>query len=518
MRTTFRAKMRSSRHTKHLMRHVYSLRFRLVLWYLLLLAIILCFFSVTIYLLQQGTLYSEEDNNLQQAIRTLPDLYDPHSGRMTTANVGVYVDMYADMTISVLLNPQGQIVQTAGRPGLSDFYRLPVHFFLSSNSANNQTEVDSSHTRKQDVRFFSTRSAIINQVAPQPWSQYAFETVTITNQQGKLLNFVLVGQHTDIPNQLSRLSNILVIIIPLALLVSSMAGYWLASRATQPIQTITRAAQEIGTTDLHRRLNLKRHDELGELAATFDSMLDRLERAFERQQQFTADASHELRTPLSIVGTEVERILQRPHPYEEYVQAMEIIQQENQRMTRLVNDLLTLARADQGHARLQHEQFDLSEIVIDAVERLASQAQQHAVKLHLSNLDELFVWGDRLYLTQLCINLLENAIKYSSCVGSRVDARLYRQQNQARIQIIDEGPGIAPEHLPYIFERFYRVDQPRTHNQPAGNKSNFAHSGLGLSIAQWIVQEHSGTIQVQSTPGKGSIFEICLPLREVKGS
>jgi signal transduction histidine kinase len=117
------------------------------------------------------------------------------------------------------------------------------------------------------------------------------------------------------------------------------------------------------------------------------------------------------------------------------------------------------------------------------------------------------IWGDRLYLTQLCTNLLENAIKYSADVGKRVDVRLDRQQNQARIQIIDEGPGIAAEHLPHLFERFYRVDQSRTHTQSTG-------SGLGLSIARWIAQEHGGSIQVQSTPGRGSIFAVCLPLQQ----
>ncbi len=504
--------MQATLRTKRLQQHFYSLRFRLVLWYLLLLAIILCFFSATIYLLQQDTLYNEADNNLQQAIRTLPDLYTPQPGSMENIKSGIYADMYADTTISVLLNSQGQIIQTAGRPGNLDFYRLPVHFFLTANSANSQTQLDFSAAGNQDIHFFSTRAPIIDQTAPPPWSEYVFEMVTITNRQGRILNFVLVGLHTDILDQLNHLLNILVISIPLVLLVSSVGGYWLAYRATRPVQAITRTAQEINATDLHRRLNLKRRDELGELATTFDSMLDRLEGAFERQRQFTADASHELRTPLSIIGTEIDRVLQRSHASEEYIQVMEIIQLENLRMTRLVNGLLTLARADQGQVRLQCEQVDLSEIVIDAVERLASQAQQNGIEIRLSHLDELFVYGDKLYLTQLCTNLLENAIKYSDGIGKCVDIRLDRLQDQARIQIIDEGPGIAAEHLPYLFERFYRVDQSRTHYQATGSESNFTGSGLGLSIARWIAQEHNGSIQVQSSPGKGSIFEICLPL------
>ena len=514
MQAALLTKMRSFWPEKHLQQHLYSLRFRLVLWYLLLLAVILCIFSAAIYLLQQDTLYNEADNNLQQAIRTIPDLYNSQSGHLATISGGIYVDMYADTTISVLLNLQGQIVQVAGRPSNPDFYRLPIHFFLTTNSVNSRTKVDLSTAGNRNIHFFSTRAPIIDQAAPPPWNEYAFEVVTITNQQGQILNFVLVGLHTDISNQLSHLSNILIIIIPLILLVSSVGGYWLASRATRPVQAITRTAQEIGATDLRRRLNLKRRDELGELATTFDSMLDRLEGAFERQRQFTADASHELRTPLSIVSTEVERVLQRPHTCEEYIQAMEIIQLENLRMTRLVNGLLTLARADQGQVRLQREQVDLSEIVIDAVERLACQAQQSGIEIRLSSLDELFVWGDKLYLIQLCSNLLENAIKYSTNIGRYVDVKLDRQQDQARIQIIDEGPGIAAEHLPYLFERFYRVDQSRTHHQSTADKSDSTSSGLGLAIAHWIAQEHNGSIQVHTFPGKGSTFEIYLPLRK----
>jgi signal transduction histidine kinase len=338
--------------------------------------------------------------------------------------------------------------------------------------------------------------------------------VAITNWQNpQLIAFLYVGvPSSNIPEQLRQLLASLAVATSLVVVFSSAGGYWLAARATRPVQTITRTAQEISATDLHRRLNLQQRDEIGELATTFDLMLDRLERAFERQRQFTADASHELRTPLSIVNTEVERVLQRPHASQEYVQVLSIIHQENQRMTRLVGDLLILARADQGQTVLTRERVDLSEIVVDAAERLASRAVQHGIEIRLSDLDELFVWGDRLYLTQLCVNLLENAIKYSTGVGKHVEVKLDREPGRARIQIIDEGPGIEASHLPHLFERFYRVDQSRTHTRPAENMSNPSGSGLGLSIARWIVREHAGSIQVQSSPGQGSIFEVCFPL------
>lgn len=181
-------------------------------------------------------------------------------------------------------------------------------------------------------------------------------------------------------------------------------------------------------------------------------------------------------------------------------------------MTRLVGDLLILARADKGQVVLKYERVDLSEIVIDAAESLSNLAEQNSIEIRLSGLDEIVVCGDRLYLTQLCTNLLENAIKYSAGVGKHVEVKLDREPSQARIQISDEGPGIEALHLPHLFERFYRVDQSRTHSQPGSSASRATGSGLGLSISNWIVQEHNGSLQVKSAPGKGSVFEVCLPL------
>ena len=291
-----------------------------------------------------------------------------------------------------------------------------------------------SFLRARRARFLSVRDR---------WDYYALKRVAVANRQSQLLSLhVHRCSQWRCPGAIEQLLTTLAVATPLVLLFSSAGGYWLASRATRPVQTITRTAQEISATDLHRRLNLKQRDEMGELATTFDRMLDRLEGAFERQQQFTADASHELRTPLSIVRTEAERVLQRPHTSQEYVQALSIIPQENQRMTRLVGDLLILARADKGQTVLKREWVDLSEIVVDAAEHLAQQAEQHGIEIRLSGLDELVVWGDRLYLTQLCTNLLENAINYSAGVGTYVEVKLDREQSHARLQIIDEGPGI----------------------------------------------------------------------------
>ncbi|HEU5375900.1 MAG TPA: ATP-binding protein [Ktedonobacteraceae bacterium] len=419
----------------------------------------------------------------------------------------------------ILQDPQGHLTEVS--PTISSSALPALRFSLSHLTGwgntllwdNRGSSFLSTSPNGQTLIFTSTGETFLSQEEFGGGSSYAVKQFTITTRQNHLLSLLYVGVPSgDIPEQLGQLLTTLIVATPLVLLFSSAGGYWLASRATGPVQTITRTAQEISATDLHRRLNLSQRDEIGELATTFDRMLDRLEGAFARQQQFTADASHELRTPLSVVNAEVERVLQRPHTSQEYVQALSIISQENQRMTRLVGDLLILARADQGQSVLKREQIDLSEIVVDAAEDLSGLAEQNSIEIRLSSLDELLVWGDRLYLTQLCTNLLENALKYSAGVGKQVEVRLNREPGQVCLQVIDEGPGIEAEHLPHLFERFYRVDQSRTHTHPKASACGPSGSGLGLSIARWIAREHGGSIQVHSTPGKGSVFEVCFPL------
>jgi len=246
-------------------------------------------------------------------------------------------------------------------------------------------------------------------------------------------------------------------------------------------------------------------------------MLDQLEAAFERQRQFTADASHELRTPLTIVDLETTRALTHDLTHKEYQRTLNIVQQENRYMTRLVNDLLTLARADNGQSQFQQEAVDLSEIVVDTVERLAPLAQQTGITISMSLLPEMLVLGDRSYLAQLLTNIVENALKHSEGSGKHVEINLAHANKHGKewaiIRIHDDGPGIAHKHLSHLFERFYRVDKSRTHSkQLEDDTSQPTSNGLGLSIAQWIAQAHGGNIQAESVLNQGSVFEISLPL------
>ncbi|BCL80779.1 HAMP domain-containing histidine kinase [Ktedonobacteria bacterium brp13] len=321
-------------------------------------------------------------------------------------------------------------------------------------------------------------------------------------------------------------------LVGFAILIFIIAGgYWLAVSAMRPIHLITQTAQEIGRMDLSRRFHLNRHDELGALADTFDEMLNRLESGVSRQRQFTADASHELRTPLSILSISASRALSQwdePENYgqaleriEEYRRTLSIVQAEAEHMTHLVNDLLLLARGDMGQGLSGPKEVDVSEVTLEVVERLAPLAHKGKIELVFGELPELCVSGERMLLTIMMTNLISNAVKYTAGVGNYVlvEGGIIRkgEKSWCRIEIKDNGSGITEEHQHLLFERFYRGDMAHASFQMREENSYediTSGSGLGLAIVQWVVRVHQGEICLHSTVGKGSIFEVWLPLVE----
>jgi heavy metal sensor kinase len=241
-------------------------------------------------------------------------------------------------------------------------------------------------------------------------------------------------------------------------------------------------------------------DEVGRLTRTFNELLDRLEASFQRQRRFTSDASHELRTPLAVIGGEIEVTLERPRSQSEYIETLRSVQGEAQRMNRLVRELLQLARADAGELRLELEDLDLAELLRDLVEQMQRHAQEAGVRLEANLPASLPIYGDRDRLFELFINLFENAFVYAP--GSAVMVRARSDNEDIFVSVKDTGPGIPAEHLPHLFERFYRVDQARRRSSNG--------SGLGLAIAQEISRAHGGDISVQSEPGQGTTFTVRL--------
>jgi heavy metal sensor kinase len=293
---------------------------------------------------------------------------------------------------------------------------------------------------------------------------------------------------------------------PLMLLAASIVGYWVSARALSPVDGLTRAARTISGSDLSRRLEpLHTGDELQRLSDTLNEMLSRIETAFLRVTQFTANASHELRTPISLIRTEAEIALRKSRTDEEYRDALFHILTEAETTSSMVEKLLSLARADSGSQALEIRPVDLRKIVVKAAGEWRTVASVRTVGFtETVTSEDLRVAGDKTALQQLLNILLDNAIKYTPAPGG-VSLSLEERGDRAVLKVIDSGIGIAPEDQTRIFERFYRADKARTRE--------LGGAGLGLAIALWIVQQHHGSISVESALGKGSTFEVHLPLQ-----
>jgi heavy metal sensor kinase len=296
---------------------------------------------------------------------------------------------------------------------------------------------------------------------------------------------------------------------PLLLLAAASGGFWLSRKALSPVDAITRTARTINATKLSDRLErLTTGDELQRLSDTLNEMLGRIEHAFIRVTQFTADASHELRTPISLIRTEAEIALRRSRGDAEYREALRHILLEAERTSALVEELLSLARADSGRETLRISSVDLSTIVREVSEQWRELMAARNLTFTCDVTDEeITLLGDRNALQRLLTVLLDNAAKYTPAPGT-VELHLQLKGELAAIRVSDSGIGIALEDQPKIFDRFYRADKARSRNLEG--------AGIGLAIAQWIVQQHKGSITVQSSPGKGSTFLVQLPLQAMK--
>ncbi len=285
--------------------------------------------------------------------------------------------------------------------------------------------------------------------------------------------------------------------------VIGCAGGWLiSSRILRPVAAITATASVISATNLSERINPELVDrELEQLARVLNATFDRLEAAFERQARFTADASHELRTPLAILRTHAELALSRPRSPEEYQEAIAHCLRASQRMTALVEGLLTLARADAGKLDLEWKLVAWHQVIGECISLVQPLAAAKGITLS-SDLEHVEIPGDGLRLAQVVTNLLTNAVQYNR-PGGEVRVRLRAEAGEVVLAVTDTGCGIPPEACPHIFERFYRVDQARA--RASGG------SGLGLAICQSIVTAHGGKLELESELGRGSTFRVRLP-------
>jgi signal transduction histidine kinase len=307
----------------------------------------------------------------------------------------------------------------------------------------------------------------------------------------------------------------LLVLVPLALLVAGVGGLFLTNNALRPVDQMTQAAADIGAGDLSRRLEVRGQDELARLALTFNSMIARLEGtfrglesayyrlegAYEEQQRFTGEASHELRTPLTRIKGMTSLALSGPGCFDEYRDAVLVADQAADMMTRIVQDLLLLARSDAGQLTPYLAPISVCALLRRAADRPAAPGDP-VILLRLPEGD-LQVAGDTDHLTRLLTNLVENAVRHTPAAGE-VTLSARQDGAQVLITVTDTGEGIPAEHLPHVCQRFYRVDSARARRDGG--------SGLGLAICQSIVQAHNGTMSIDSTAGQGTTVRILLPL------
>ncbi len=331
--------------------------------------------------------------------------------------------------------------------------------------------------------------------------------IAVGGSDGRL---VLVGEHTGAVR--AELRGFLALLLGsggAVLAIALICGWFFSGRVLAPIHRISRAASEISGSNLDKRIDVgKTETELGRLAATLNSAFDRLRNVVEQQSRFTADASHELRTPVSIVLTTAEQTLTRDREAEEYRESLEAVLRAARRMKGIVDGLLALTRADSGGVSLKREDVELADVVEETLRLLKPLADHHSVSLSSSGTRPR-VCGDLERLREVFTNLITNGIRYNRPGGS-VTVLVQENGKEVEARIIDTGIGIAEDHLPHLFDRFYRVDPARTRD--AGG------SGLGLAITKWIVDSHGGSVTATSREGEGSTFTVRLPLSPVAKS
>jgi two-component system, OmpR family, sensor kinase len=474
-----------------------TIRRRLTIWYTVALAVSVLAFGTALYLERKQASFRELDQRLsleaELAHRWLAQSYRVLGRIVTTSNLRPALDPgispYLDATRDYLI-----VADSAGHVlGLSDVTRA-----LDAAAVERLTA-------PLDTLPLTRHSGVLSLGDPVGSVRYLVTPVTDAGPGiGGLLVATPTKQASFGPSDLLRS---MLLIAPVILVGAGLLGYWLAGTSLRPVQGIMDEVDAISDgTSLHRRLAVPLSgDEVARLAATVNGMLARLEQSFGSLHRFTADASHELKTPLMVLRAGVERALIHPGTPAEIIQSLDDTLAQINQMTEMVENLLTLARADEGRAPLALEESDLREIVAD-VEETAGMLGENAgvTAVHTMPDTPVLLAVDRHRIREMLLNIVTNAIKYTP-QGGTVSLGLEETEEFVIFTVRDTGIGIAAGDLPHIFERFWRADQARSRT---GDRPG---TGLGLAITKWIAEAHGGTITVQSRPGRGSVFTVKLP-------
>ncbi|QQS44908.1 MAG: heavy metal sensor histidine kinase [Acidobacteriota bacterium] len=469
-----------------------SVRSRLTLWHVGVMALVLLIFSAGIYLLLARNLRMRTDASVGAALKAMEHLlaYERAEGdtELEAARNTVAELRYPRMALAVYDADGSLLAETrfGETRGL-----LPAASGEIRESADYFTIADAAQPAEDRIRIGVQR---------------------VTPAAGANSNIVVAAYDLgEVNEELRALRQVFLLAIPLALALSGLSGWFLTRKSMAPVVAMADRAEEIGAANLSKRLPVSnRRDELGRLAVTFNSLLERLELAFSRQRQFMTDASHELRTPLHVIRTAAEVTLDHPHGIErqadEYREALGMINEQARRLTGIVEDMFTLARADAGQRDLEYGIFYLDELLAETARAAAVLAAGKGVEVGIESPGETPFRGDEGLIRQMLLNLLDNAIRHTPS-GGRVNVEMAGRDAVCEIRVSDTGSGIPVEARPHIFERFYRADKARARNGSA----NGTGAGLGLAIARWVVEAHSGALTLVKSDSEGSVFSVILP-------
>ena len=477
-----------------------SIRVRLTLWYSIALALVLVFLTAFTYILYSRSLSQRTDSSMVE---------------LSAAFATTFTAELADAA-----GTDGP--KTAAREAMLEHrFRGTLFALLDSNGNVFESSLDlpaTADVRSNDVSDLLA-SPSVRQFASQPNPDPAFLR-TIRSARGgfrvcarRILSangdFTLVVlQSLDSQKELlGDIRQTFYWAIPMALLLASVGGYFLARQSLAPVAAMASQARAMGAANLHHRLKVKNsRDELGQLAVSFNQLLERLEGSFEQQRRFVADASHELRTPVAILRGETEVTLSRAdRTSAEYRETLAILRDESQRLARIVEDLFTLTRADAGQLPLNLRDAYLDELASQALVRARSLALAKNITLKSALMPDLSIQADEALLGRMLLNLLDNAIKYSP-PNTTVELTGSREGDHYLIRVADQGEGVPPDLQPRIFERFFRADKAR-----ARAETESGGAGLGLSIALWIAEAHHGRLELTHSDSSGSLFTVTLP-------
>ena len=465
-----------------------TVRSRLTLWYVSVLATALIVVAALIYVLLARALYARVDEavlaGVQIAITSLANDLQEGENQANAARSTVG-ELSSTRQMVAIYDGSGRLLAEGGRDSDLELTLPPL-----------------SAIPEGDVLFQS-----VYENDDDDRHRLGMRRVSMDGPADYVV--VLGSPMESLDEELASLRRILASIVPLALIIAGFGGWFLARRSLSPVVLMADRARQIGGENLSERLPVANpRDELGHLAGTFNELLGRLERSLGQQRQFMADASHELRTPVATARTAASVALQQPHRDEyDYRQTLEIVEQQTARLSRVVDDMFTLARADAGNYPIRKVPMYLDEVIEDIVRAARVMASARGVTVD----DPLTVrsasfYGDEELIHRMIGNLIDNAIRHAPA-GSSVRVDLDRSSSGYVIAVRDQGPGVPDEIRPYIFERFYRGDAARHR----GLTSSSDGAGLGLALARWIARSHGGDVDLVRSSGSGSTFVIALP-------